>query len=280
MPPLTIAFISPEYSEVSESENAKKLVEKNIEDAFVLDGIQRLNTLHRASLNSSHKLDLSTPLYLNILVCASIDSLLYRMITLNNGQKPMTARHQIEILTQNVYRFEGGGVAVQTEKERSKKLIVGSFDHASFVKAYLSFLSQSTNIDNRKLIEEKLDELIAGKILDSDITQHDIEFSEVVALIGDLSSEPSGVVKDWFKSENNLIGFCVGIIYAYYDLRQLSVEDFRSAVELFEQAFSYFDFSRIKVGQERRRLVAEFISKIKEYSGLEAVNLMGELSEK
>ena len=45
-------------------------------------------------------------LYANLLICESMDRLLYRMITLNNGQKPMSARHQIEILAGNIFDFD------------------------------------------------------------------------------------------------------------------------------------------------------------------------------
>ena len=47
-----------------------------------------------------------------------MDRLLYRMITLNNGQKPMTARHQIEILASNIFDF--GTYRFSDYRKRSK----------------------------------------------------------------------------------------------------------------------------------------------------------------
>jgi hypothetical protein len=72
----------------------------------------------------------------------------------------MTARHQIEILANNVYDFETLSIKVRTEKER-KRATKGAFKKADIVKAYIAFLSNSTNIDNRKIIEQKMDELVA-----------------------------------------------------------------------------------------------------------------------
>lgn len=63
---------------------------------------KELNTLSRIDAD---KLDMSRILYCNILISDSMDRLLYRMITLNNGQKPMSARHQIEILAGNIFDF-------------------------------------------------------------------------------------------------------------------------------------------------------------------------------
>ena len=45
MPPITIAFVN---STLEEIKNTEEYVKKNIGDAYILDGIQRLNTLSRA----------------------------------------------------------------------------------------------------------------------------------------------------------------------------------------------------------------------------------------
>ncbi len=43
------------------------------------------------------------------------------MVTLNNGQKPMTARHQIEILAESIYDFTAYSFKIITEKENFSK---------------------------------------------------------------------------------------------------------------------------------------------------------------
>lgn len=96
-----------------------------------------------------------------------MDNLLYRMVTLNNGQKPMSARHQIEILTSNLFDFQETGERILTEKDSKNLKISVSFNRADFIKGYLAFLSNSTNIRNQKFIEDQMDALIADKILKS-----------------------------------------------------------------------------------------------------------------
>lgn len=45
-----------------------------------------------------------------------------------------------------------------------------AFHKADIIKAYIAFLSGLDNIENQKIIDDKMDELIAEKVLDSDIT--------------------------------------------------------------------------------------------------------------
>jgi len=274
MPPLTLAFIVDPLQSI---EDFEKYINSNIDDAFVLDGIQRLNTLYRTYRNSKEDLDLSRPLFLNIIICSSMDNLLYRMITLNNGQKAMTARHQIEILTNNIYRFNDMPVDIQTEKERKKRTIKGAFNRADIVKAYIAFLSNSTNIDNQKIIEEKLDELIADKILNSNIPEDGLEFSQVIALIDRLCENNAAL--NWFKITNNLIGFSVGIRGCYDFLINIDIDSFLVAISIFDRAFSAFNTSKVRVGQQRRKLVEYYISHFKDLHDKDENELLDVLSE-
>lgn len=251
MPPLTIAFIAKPSEQ---DEDIEKYINDNIEKGFVLDGIQRLNTLRRA-FDNDPSFNLSRPLFLNIIICPSMDNLLYRMVTLNNGQKPMSARHQIEILTSKLFDFGNLPVDYTTEKERGRR---STFNKADLVKGYIAFLSNSTNIDNQKIIEEKMDELIAEKIINSNITKDGLEFTSILDTIGRLSSNTESF--DWFRVPNNLIGFCVGIRNSYSFFQQVSPDDFFSSISTLDFAFSSFDISKIKLGQQRRKVVSHFIS--------------------
>ncbi len=277
LPPLTLAFIVDSSKLDPTIVRYENYINRNISSAFVLDGIQRLNTLARTNKNNPN-LDLKQPLFLNILFCDSMDNLLYRMITLNNGQKPMTARHQIEILAGNIYNFNDSPVAIQTEKERGKRSIRGSFNRADVIKAYIAFLSNTTNIDNQKIIEEKMDELIAEKILDSNITDDNLEFSEILNVIEKFSEDPD--LLNWFKNnENNMIGFAVGIRKSFENIKSLSTDEFKKAVTLFEDVFRSFNVSKIKVGQQRRKTLEHFISHFSELNQLEENDLLEILSD-
>jgi hypothetical protein len=252
MPNLTLALVQDNLRGV----NLSDFVNQRIDEAFVLDGIQRLNTLKRAS--EEPELDLSRPLFLDIIICPSIDNLLYRMITLNNGQKPMSARHQIEILASNLLDFDQLPITTQTEKESGRGRPVPGFRKADIIKAYIAFLGNLVDIDNQKIIEEKMDELIAERVLDSDITVDHLEFSQVLSLVVILLDHE--FVATWLKNANNLIGFAVGIKKSFATLAATPLPDFANSLQVFEEAFTSIDISKIKLGQVRRRLVEHFIA--------------------
>ena len=162
MPPITIAFVNSEKEEIKD---INKYIEDNISKAYILDGIQRLNTLKRAQEQLGF--DFDKKLLLNIIISQSKDMLLYRMITLNNGQKPMTPRHQIEILTQELFDFKDLDIDIQTEKERSEKIVRGAFNLGDISRGYLAFLTDNVHNENTKIIGEKMDQILVGRILDS-----------------------------------------------------------------------------------------------------------------
>lgn len=277
MPPITIAFVGLEIDSTKGIDEIGKAIEKNINDGFILDGLQRMRTIQRASQREDITLDLKRPMFLNILLCDSMDKLLYRMITLNNGQKPMTARHQIEIIASNIYNFDQLSLPIQTEKERATKRVVGAFNKADFIKAYLAFLSQSTNIDNSRIIEEKMDELIADKILQTDIKSKDVEFTEIVDLIEKFTAS-NLLNKRWFKNINNLIGFCSSVAESYEYIKSYDENLIKVQIDRLEEAFGYFDVSKIKVGTARRNVVSTFFAKFERLKDVEITELVDEFS--
>ena len=256
MPNITIAIKAnqkmPEKDDITE-----QYINDNLDNAFILDGIQRLNTLNRIELS---KLDLSRSLYCNILISESMDRLLYRMITLNNGQKPMSARHQIEILASNIFDFDTLPILGITEKERKsgKKSTDESMNKENLIKGYLAYISNSINIDNQKIIEEKMNELIAEKILNSNIDKKNSEFQDVIIFISKMLDDE--YLNNWFKLANNFIGFS-------------------AAIWLFEKVFSAIDISKVRLGMARRRMVKYYFENYNDFSQYEYSDLLDVISQ-
>jgi hypothetical protein len=274
MPPITLAFINPSKAILKTTASFESYVKSNVTDGFILDGIQRLSTLTRAYEEHPDELPMKQSLFVNILVCKSMDNLLYRMITLNNGQKPMTTRHQIEILTSNLFNFESDGVELKTEKDGVKRKS-GIFKQADFVLGYMAFLSSSTNVDSQKLIAEKLDDLLASKILQHDPTDDTVQFSTVIDLLGSLTSRP--MLDRWFRVNNNLIGFCAGIREGYDVIRKMPPAKFEEILTCFEEAFRSFDVSKIKLGRARRSAAHYLIRNISKLKAASVAELTDKL---
>lgn len=248
MPPLTIAFKSSEAIK-----DYALYIEKNISAAFILDGIQRLNTIKRIfAENPSFTSD--TPIFVNILIADSMDKLLYRMVTLNNGQKPMSTRHQIEILASSLYKFETLPIIIQSEKEQKQDgKQEFSFTKENIIKAYLSFISNSYNLDNQKIIDEKMDELITNKIIDANLPIRNIEFTDVINLISRFSKEPK--LYKWFSNNNNMMGFCSAIYKEYAFIEALNSSEMLQFCDKIDKAISEIKRSKINLGSFRRKTV-------------------------
>ncbi|KAA1186167.1 hypothetical protein PAENI_15045 [Paenibacillus sp. B2(2019)] len=279
MPPLTIAIVT---NDDDYKNNTGEYVQSNIENAFVLDGIQRLNTLNRIR----EDVDLERPLYLNILICDSMDKLLYRMITLNNGQKPMSARHQIEMLAQNIYKFDDMNLNIntktekeqmRTKKDKMKKELKSEFKKGDIIKAYLAFISNTINIDNQKIIESKLDELITDQIIDSNLPERSIEFTGVIDFVSKMSEDKE--LYSWFSLPNNLIGFSAGIQKSYIEIFDEDIEGFKSQIQKLDEAFSFLDVSKIKLGMARRRSVQYFVENFNVCKEMDENQLVDKLSQ-
>lgn len=262
MPPLTLAFIevSIDNFKMDNIDFFSQYIHDNINRGFVLDGIQRLNTLKRVS--SRDGFDPKFPIFFNILICPSYDKLLYRMITLNNGQKPMTARHQIEILLENVYEFDNDNISIICEKQAIGANARGTFKKSSFISSYLAFLSDTTNIDNKKIIESKLDELLALKIIEKGASDTHVEYKDVVNMVAKFSQNSD--IKKWFQNENNLIGFSVAMrdkrLFGILD--SMEINEFSKTIHFFDEIFMNTNKSQVRVGSFRRILVYQYFKNL------------------
>ncbi|GAB5518931.1 MAG: hypothetical protein RhofKO_11820 [Rhodothermales bacterium] len=271
MPPITIAFVNKQLGELREIDSITAYINSNIESGYILDGLQRMNTLVRANSKEDSALDLDRPLLLNIILAKNADMLLYRMITLNNGQKPMSPRHQIEILTKEIFKFDDFDISVQTEKERGEKIIRGAFNLGDIAKGYLAFLTNAVHNENKKIIEEKMDQILVGRIFDANTTDSDLEFEDVLHVIDRFSNDATA--KKWLKTVNNLIGFCVGIRASFDDLNQMEAELFARLTEVFEDAFKSVNPSKVNLGKYRRELSSHWIARIAQYAGYDSNQL-------
>jgi hypothetical protein len=275
MPSITIAFVDNTITNLSKKDDIANFFESNHKKSFVLDGIQRLNTLSRVSTSKDIALD--RKLYLNIVFSDSVDKLLYRMITLNNGQKPMTPRHQVEVMMANVFDFKELGIEVQTEKERAVKMKMNSFNKSDLVQAYLAYMADSPMVDNKKIIQDKMDELIVSKIVSAEKVDKDSTFENVIKAIAKFQESP--VSLKWLKQANNLVGFAVGMKSSSKVIKELTVEQFEDSINTFDQAFSDFNPSKIKLGKLRRELSYDFFKNYNKLSDLDSLELLEYFSE-
>lgn len=277
IPPITIAFVIQDGAQIVD----EGYINENISEGFILDGIQRLSAIHRA--NNELEGEAQTAfheriLHLNIIVAPSMDRLLYRMITLNNGQKPMSPRHQIDILSETMFDFENLSLRNQSHKSKQVSSNKLSVHRSDIVKGYIAFLANTTAIDNKLIIEEKMDELIAERIIASDISSDGYEFTEILGWVADRCVD--GAISKWFLSGNNFIGFCVAARNNFNEIKDETIETLTVQIARFESVFLNFDKKKIKVGDYRRRMVAEYFGALARFKVSPDSDVVIELSQK
>jgi hypothetical protein len=274
MPPITIAFILERKTEFTTSKQLTNFVMENISKGYILDGIQRLNTLKRVSADK--KFDTKKQLFLNVIIAINKDKLLYRMITINNGQKPMTPRHQIEILTQELFDFKALGLNVQTEKEKSETPVKDAYSLGDISKGYTGFLTSNVHNENSKIIDEKMDQILVDRILNSDMSTDQIQFQEVLKFISKVSG--NSFIRTWLQVTNNFIGFCVGVKKSYDFVVGQDATVIQSALDNFDKAFKAVNPSKVNVGKFRRELSKYFLENAKELFFAEEKDLIEKFS--
>lgn len=231
------------------------ILKEHISNAFILDGIQRINTLNSIE---REVLELNTPLYANVIVSNSMNKLLYRMIILNNGQRPMSARHQVEILLGRILDKEiNNNNLIVSEKESVRGSKKKKISKDALIKGYLAFSAGSTNIDNQKIIESKLDSIISEKIIESKTVENKVEFSTIFSFITKhIEINPNLV--EWLNNENNMIGLFSGI-YKNGEFLNAETDEVEKLIGIVEETLSYIKASKIRVSTVRRAAVEMII---------------------
>lgn len=131
------------------------------QDVYVIDGLQRTNAIRQTlnELNAEEKERfLERELRIEIWVNITFGAIAYRMLLLNAGQKPMSVKHQVEILSSkliddlaaiphlDIFRTADG-------RRRSQP---GQFKLANIAQSFQAWLQGQPNLDLRNTVMEEL----------------------------------------------------------------------------------------------------------------------------
>ncbi|MCC7681051.1 hypothetical protein [Janthinobacterium sp. FW305-128] len=112
----------------------------------ILDGLQRtLSIIDVYNNNRAHFDGLTEKYFIRIEAYLSISDsgILYRMLTLNTGQTPMTLRHQLEILFSKYADGEFDGVKILREVDDSSVRSINDYRFSDLIDGYTSFLEKN-----------------------------------------------------------------------------------------------------------------------------------------
>lgn len=128
------------------SEQLKAVFES--EDLIILDGLQRTYTLRDVRNELTHGLipDIGPNIFLNhslrveVYCGLSKTGILYRMLTLNTGQTPMSRRHEIEILYSGYRQRNIDGISFNTQAAPENEPGIDVYDFDNAIEGFNSFL--------------------------------------------------------------------------------------------------------------------------------------------
>lgn len=131
IPPIVLALnVDPleGKSSTNEKEIYKAHIESHIKEAIILDGLQRTNNIIDANdelikAKNSEALERYQNYKIRVEIYFGINKIgiLYRMLTLNTGQTPMSIRHQIEILYSDYLKHATNGIRLIREIDNGSK---------------------------------------------------------------------------------------------------------------------------------------------------------------
>ena len=195
IPPIVLASTSTLRAGSSNDELLDEVL-ADFSNLKILDGLQRsLSIIDVYNTNKDYFDNLAEKYMIRVEAYLSISDtgILYRMLTLNTGQTPMTLRHQLEILFSKY--AEGGvdGVTILREVDEAAVKTINAYRFADLIEGYTSFLERN------ELPIDRFDILQTVRTIKfiSDESAEKIEFTDFVSSYRSLSLAFDNRFADW-----------------------------------------------------------------------------------
>ena len=245
----------------------------------IVDGLQRTNALRQTleELEGHERAAfLNRSLRLEIWVNIEFFPLAYRMLLLNAGQRPMSMKHQIDILSGGLAADlkDLKGIEIIRLKDHKRRVRPGQFHLSTLAQAFQAWMQRSPNVDRTNLVVETMvvDEALESLGIDltnSDGNQRD-GFRQFVDWMLELDRALGDDHNRFFGNDTVVLGFAAAIGFAHknetlqdrlYASMEKMIEDALSdkenplGVNTFDQIRRSVDTKRSNVGAATRGLV-------------------------
>ncbi len=142
-------------------DKVEELIGEHLEHLIILDGLQRTYTIRDLfnSLKDAGDDGVYESLSKNLIrieIYVGIDKLgiLYRMLTLNTGQTPMSLRHQIEILYSDYLEEDLDGIKLLLEADDKPPKKKGEYKFKDIIEGFNSYIDRDyLTIDRNNILE-------------------------------------------------------------------------------------------------------------------------------
>lgn len=245
----------------------------------IVDGLQRTNALRQTFedlLEDEKEAFLRRSLRLEIWVNIAFFPLAYRMLLLNAGQRPMSMKHQIDILSGGLAEDlqDIKGIEIFRVKDHKRRVRAGQFHLSTLAQAFQAWMQRSPNVDKTNLVVETMVVDEALESLGIDLTVEDGNqrdgFRQFVEWMVTLDQSLGEEQNRFFGNDTVVLGFAAAIGFAHKNeilqdrlpkaMAKL-IEEAKSApvealgVEIFDQVRKSVDAKRSNVGEATRGLV-------------------------
>lgn len=245
----------------------------------IVDGLQRTNALRQTLAElDGHDRDafLGRSLRLEVWVNIPFFPLAYRMLLLNAGQRPMSMKHQIDILSGGLASDlkDIEGIEVIKLKDHKRRVRPGQFHLSSLAQAFQAWMQRSPNVDKTNLVVETMVVDDALESLGIDLNEGEGSqrdgFRQFVDWLVRLDYAVGEDRNRFFGNDTVLLGFAAAIGFAHKndtlkERLESSMEQLVSEVEsssedvlgidTFDEIRRSIDTKRSNVGEATRGMV-------------------------
>ncbi len=179
----------------------------------ILDGLQRTHTLVDI-LNDGIVLPKNQTVLLEFWLEGNINNLIYRIIVLNAGQKPMSMRHQIELLffaTKETLLQRVPGLEIFSERDEARRTRAKKYSLDRLSLSYYAYITKSPEVNKENIIAQQLQE---DEILSEGEERFGQKFDRFVELLEMFSQVDEQIFTtypddglSWIGSENVMLSF-------------------------------------------------------------------------
>ena len=268
-------------------------------DVYIIDGLQRTNAIQQTldEITEPEKREelLDRSLRLELWLNIPFGALAYRMLVLNAGQKPMSIKHQIEVLSMKLDEELGSipGIDIYKSTESRRRTRPGQFQLAKLAQAFQAWLQGQPNLDVRNAIMEQMladsaIETLGNSLEDGVSSSQEDGFRRLVTWVVDVDSKLPLEEIEFFGSDTVLLGLAAALGSAERNeiLKERAwqcLETFKSrytenpqvdhlAIHEYDALRKSIDTTKVNVGQATREIVFGAFQEFFISAGLKPMN--------
>ncbi|MCW0435522.1 hypothetical protein [Xanthomonas sacchari] len=312
IPPIVLAISSPGPAHLTDA-NVGSVLTQKINSLMILDGLQRTHSFidleddfkrrgDEDGLKSYRDLPIRCEIYLGI----NRLGILYRMLTLNTGQTPMSLRQQIEMLYLDYAKDGIDGITLAKEADGTKAKGVSTYNFKEVIEGFNCYLERNELpleradlLENIKSLEKLAHENSSHDLFREYVTSFNKFIVKINEIMGDVQLDEdlsdAGVwgrtAKQVFKKQQVLAGFgaAVGklkdnsVVAGFEDIAgaidQLNMKgDVQSFLSDFNKAMRWISENAKKIGNGQRMYFQYYFRELFNKEGDGYLDLSGSIA--